>query len=154
MRVIYCALELSEDDDVSIKCIAKLCGVSSENIRVKGLDKCTAGNEKRFWKIADIYLWIGKYWYGLYENKLTFVEIRNFKRDPLQFHLAFSDQLRLAIKSPTLSNFNKHGLGILNDAALASLNFFNEERIEALRPYIPKLEKYFSIEALSSNPFR
>lgn len=151
MKVVFCIIE--PDSPLSSNEIRKLSGLSSNSLRVKILSDCTAGNEKRCALISDIYLWTCKYWYGLYAEKLAYIELRGISEIPPLFMLKFSKQLRLAIYSEKLAIFDKEGVDLLRTASSVSAHYFKEERIEALKKYIPILENYYKVLYHYNNPF-
>jgi len=151
MKVVYCVLE--PDSQLSLKEIAKLAGLSLDKVKGKNLSACTAGNEKRFAQIADIYLWTCKYSYGIYSEKLAYIELRGATELPSLLMLKFSKQLRLSIYSDKLSIFDKKGAALLESAFRTSLNGFHQKRIDALREYVPKLEQYYKVLYHYNNPY-
>jgi hypothetical protein len=44
MKVVYCALELKEGDDINEETIARLSKVSQELVTVSNLSECTSSN--------------------------------------------------------------------------------------------------------------
>ena len=153
MQAVFCVLELAEDESLAAETVAELCDVAVKDVKVKCLADCTRGYERSFGKLADIYLWTCKYWYGLYAEKLTFVEIRNLSEFGVFFLLQYAAQIRFRISVEKLSFFDKTGLEILNEASSRSHKHFDEKRLTAIRPYIPQLERYFKVLHLSHNPF-
>jgi hypothetical protein len=104
--------------------------------------------------LADLYLWTSKYWYGIFREKLTFVEIKNADELPALFSLQYSEKIKFAIAAGKLSIFNSDEAIILNEASVESLSNFNEERIEKVAPYIPILEKSYKLLSCPNNPFK
>ena len=144
---------LSDSETLTVEKVAELSSVPVEDVKVKSLAKCTRGYEKSFAQIADLYLWTCKYWYGIFENKLTFVEIRNQSELGVFFLLQFSEQIKLAISVKKLSFLDHTGINILKAASDESFRHFNDERIEAVRPYVPQIEHYYRILKVFNNPF-
>jgi hypothetical protein len=54
MKVVYCALELTENDKINEETVARISKVSRELVVVTNLSKCTSGNHKRFAMLADL----------------------------------------------------------------------------------------------------
>jgi hypothetical protein len=153
MKAIFYVLELAENESISEKNIAMLCNADIDDVKIKKLDKCSSGYEKKISQIADLYLWTCKYWYGLYADKLTFIELRNQSEPGILFSMKYSQNIKIAISVEKLSFIDKEGLDLLNKASSHSIEFFNKKRIKAIRPYISKLQKYFKIYNLYKNPF-
>jgi hypothetical protein len=154
MDVIYCALELESNDTIDATEIARLANLKLEDVVIKNLSECTAGNHKRFAIIADLYIWTSKLWYGTFREILTFIEMRGIKEIPPLITLKYSDKIRLAIASKRLSIFDKNGMMKLRLAERASIKFFNEERISKLKPLMPNVEEYYSLLYVRDNFFK
>ena len=153
MKVTYLILELSDADNVDPSDLARLAGVDEDAVVVKNLSQCTSGYLKQFATLVDLYIWTNKYWYGTYYKKLTFVEIRGISTLPLTIMMKHSAVLRLAIASTKLKIFNQTELSKLREASTVSMAYFNDERIQKLRPLVKQLEHAFSILYIERNPF-
>ena len=154
MKVVYCALELTENDKINEETVARISKVSRELVVVTNLSKCTSGNHKRFAMLADLYLWTCKYWYGIYHEKLTFVELKGVDSLPTLFSLQYAEKIKLAISAKKLSIFDAEGMDCLKQASWESTHHFKEERIEKISPYIPLLEKSYELLSCDNNPFK
>lgn len=152
MKVIFCVLEIEEEKLPTCNEISDFFSVDPSLVKIKNLSKCTAGYEKRFAIIADLYLWTCKYWYGLFKEKLTYIEIRSASDLNILFQLKYSEHLRLAIASETLKIFGKDQLLLLNEAGYLSRTNFHEQRKNAINPFFKKLEKYYKILYLYDQP--
>jgi len=153
MKAIFFALELSDSETLTAERVAELSSVPVEDVKVKSLSECKKGYEKSFAQIADLYLWTCKYWYGIYKDKLTFLEIRNQSELGVFFLLQYSEQIKLAISVEKLSFLDPIGKEVLEAASYQSHLHFHEERINAIRPYVPQIERYYRILKISNNPF-
>ena len=153
MKVVYCVLELGAGGMPSVCSIAKLSGLAEQDVKIKCLAACKAGNHKRFASVADLYLWTSKFWYGTFEDRLTFVELRGLEELPSLFQLKYSRELRLAIYSKKLSIFDANGMAALDRARFVSLQYFHEERIAKLSEVIGEVEPYYDLLYVSNNPF-
>jgi len=154
MKVIYCVLELGEAESMDRKSVAFFANVPLSSVIIMNLAECTSGNRKRFAMLTDLYLWTCKYWYGTFEDKLTFVEIRGIDNLPMFFSLKYVDKIRFAIASEKLSIFSEVAMVIFKQATYQSMAHFNEKRIEAIAAFIPKLEESYRILWCERNPFR
>ena len=153
MKVVYCVLELGKGAVPSVSDVAKLSGLTESDVTIKGLADCTSGNHKRFALVADLYLWTCKLWYGLSQDKLTFVELRGVEEVPPLFQLKYSAELRLAVHSKQLSIFDADGMAALRRVSHVSASHFNEERIAKLSEIIGVVEPYYDLLYVSNNPF-
>jgi len=153
MKVVYCALEISENYLIDNTTIARISKLSADAVVVQNMSTCTSGNRKHFAMLTDLYIWTCKYLYGTFIDKLTFVELRGVDTLPTLFALQYSESIRLAISSNRLSIFSNNNIEMLRQASYQSMAHFNEERITSLAPFIPKLEESYDVLVCKDNPF-
>ena len=153
MNVVYFALELKEDELIKSKDISNLIGTSEKNIKIQPMSSCK-GNDRYFRWLTDLYLWTCKYWYGISEEKLTFIRIKGANNIHPFFMMKYSNQLRFSISADRISIFSKPMLIILKKASYESFLYFNRERINAIRPFIKNLETSYKILYLEKNPYK
>jgi hypothetical protein len=154
MKVVYCALELNEADEISVETVARISKLNQDVIEIRNLSKCTSGNRKRFAMLADLYLWTCKRWYGTYAENLIFVEFRGAESLPTLFNLQYSENIRIAISAKKLAIVDGDEVKTLKEASIASMSHFNEQRIDKIAPYISTLEKSYELLSCPNNPFR
>lgn len=145
MKVLFCVLEIEEEKVPTCTEISDFFSVDPSLVKIKNLSKCTAGYEKRFAIIADLYLWTCKYWYGLFKEKLTYIEIRSVSDLNILFQLKYSEHLRLAIASETVKIFGKDEITLLEKANWESMSYFDKQRERAIKPFVKKLEKCYRL---------
>jgi hypothetical protein len=145
MKVIFCVLEIEKEKVPTSTEVSDFFSIDSSLVKVKNLSTCTSGYEKRFAIIADLYLWTCKYWYGLYDEKLTYIEIRTASDLNLLFQLKYAEHIRLVIASETLKIFDENEMILLRKASHLSCNNFNKKREKAIKPFIKKLESCYRI---------
>jgi hypothetical protein len=145
MKVIFCILEIEEEKVPTCTEISDFFSVDLSLVKVKKLSKCTAGYEKRLAIIADLYLWTCKYWYGLFQEKLTYIEIRTASELNLFFQIKYAEHLRLAIASETLKIFDQNEMILLKEANWECFSNFNKKREKAIKPFVKKLERCYRL---------
>lgn len=153
LKSIFIAIEtdkLGVDDE---EALAQLFSVKTEFVKVMSMEKCRSKNYS-FYVLCDLYLWICKYWYGIYYEKLTVVRVGNIDELSVFFKIKYGDLLRFAISSKTMAIFDKEQKIVLKEAEKISVENFDEERINNLKPYIEKLQAAFSIIFINDNPYK
>jgi len=153
MKAIFCVFELSDQDIPSVEYVSQLTGMPAAKIKVKDLLLCSAGYERNFLKIADLYLWTFKYRNGFPNDRPIFIELRGISEIPLLLRTTYSDQLRFSISAETLKIFDKDGKLALDRASRSASRFIFEERIDSIKPYISELEQYYRLLYVHKNPF-
>lgn len=107
---------------------------------------------REFKKIAELYIWTHKYWYGTHHEKLTYVRLKNSTDVPLLFQIKYAEQIRLAIFAKRSTIIEPLTRNDLEAAFTKSLSFFDEERIFNIRPLIEKMCWQWKILISHKNP--
>lgn len=94
---------------------------------------------KEFRKVAELYIWTHKFWYGTYFEKLTYVRLKNSINVPLIFQIKYAEQIRLAISAKRSTIIESSTRDDLNAGFRTSARFFDEERIIKIRPLLEKI---------------
>jgi hypothetical protein len=152
MKVLYIALELGDGNIQDLNELSKLLGLPIKNIKVLTAKQCT-GIDRHFLWLVDLYLWTCKYWYGLSQDRLTFIRIKGVDEMSPFFALRYCDQMRFAISAKSITIFDRFSLDTLMIARSFSTRLFNEKRIDAIRPFMKELEANYKILFLRNNPY-
>ena len=128
---------LGDSNTISQEEVANTFGVPLTAVGLLENPKYRRALQPFLW-LTDIYLWTCKSHYSTYQDKYTFIQIKNVSEINTMFLLKYADKIRLAITADKLGIFKNEEL--LRKAKRISNRFFNEERIAALAPLIEQLE--------------
>ena len=159
MKTTFIALQL-DPGKITQHEIANLFNVADEAVTVDWINHSVltqhwkyGGTFRNFRRLTDIYVWTSKYWYGLYEEKLAFVRIIGVDKLSTFFAMKYLDVTRFAVATERVSIFDKTIQKSLDDVWKISLNDFDQKRIKAILPHLPKLTPYFNLLYHYNNPF-
>ena len=152
MQVIYVALEISKAERITKTDIAELFSIEKSKVDIKPLMECK-GDERAFRLLCDFYLWTNRYWHGIHETKLTCLKVKAVEEIAPEFLAIYSNVIRLAIKSNSLSVLKMTNNKLVEEIKSISCNFLESERIEKLSRFKDYLEEHYEILRLPKNPY-
>ena len=151
MSYLYIAVE-SENMETVVNDLRTIGGLKEHNLII-----VKANQEKRkfrqFNMIADLYIWITKYWHGTYYEKLVFIRIKNSKNVPILFSLKYGEKIRLVIKSQIASILKKEDEKLLVMTYKKSMHEFNKARISEINSGMRLLQGKWELLVSNGNPY-
>lgn len=151
MKTLFMALELG-DDVLTNEEVANFFNVNVKAVTVRMMNKCI-GVHRTFRNLTDIYLWTCKYWYGLYEGKLTYVRIKGVDDINSFFSIKYAQSFRFAVVADTVKMFSDKEINFFADAIVISYSKFDEERVMKLKPLVKKFQHSYKILFCANNPY-
>ena len=151
MSFVFIAVEF-EDETTLTNDLLRLCNINADDLLIiNGAKKHKMF--KYFKMVADLYIWTRKYHYGTPEPRLFYIRLKNHKSLPTLFALKYGEKLRLAIECRFADIVDKENLPSLKSLWLMSLSYFNQERIEKIRPEMERLEPLWVKLVSNGNPY-
>jgi hypothetical protein len=150
MQFVFIALESNNVENIYYDLVT--IGNVDPNNLVVCLAKPKANFFKEFHMLAELYIFVEKYWYGTFYKKLTYVRIKNAKEIPLLFSVKYLDEIRLGILAECATIVAKPLMSELDTAYQLSRSKFNNERVVAIKPLLTALEKRWTLLVSNKNP--
>jgi len=137
LNYVFIAIE-NTDLEALRQDLLNLSDISSVSLLVEA-GRTSSKFFKEFRKIAELYIWTQKFWYGTYFEKLSYVRLKNSTDVPLIFQIKYAEQIRLAISDNRSTIIESSTRDDLDAGYRTSAEFFNEERILKIRPLLEKM---------------
>ena len=151
-KSVFIFLAIEDVDTKSLlKDLLTLDGLTRQQVEI-----CRANTEYKKFKIfnaiADLYIWTSKYWYGTFEEKLTYVRLRGIDHLPMMFLIKHGNKIRLGIRTRFAYIVKDNDRDYLKEVWQKSLKNFDQERFNDISPGMVNLEKKWDLLISNGNP--